>query len=368
MNLAKKKIITFILPTFNERKNIVKILDEIVGLSNLYEIEIIVIDDKSNDGTESLIRNYARNDLRVRLINRLDRFGLSSALKEGCLCAIGDFILIMDSDGQHKVKSAELALKILISSNVDLIIGSRFQTLSKIDGLSKKRIKGSKIANYFARYSLSSKYEKITDYMTGFIALKRDSCISFIEQIDISGFKFLYELLAVSKGKFEFIEIPLTFQKRDYGISKFNYAVIWDFLISLIHSFLGRIIPRRAISFAAVGAIGIIVQLSITYLFLWSTSLNFEIVLPIAVVTSASSNYFINNLLTFRANRLKYKLLLEGYLKFLLISSLPIIANVGLTNIFYKSFSSNTFASQLAAIFIVFIWNYAASSKVVWKI
>ena len=366
MNLANKKI-TFILPTFNERKNIVKIIDEIIGLSYLYDIEIIVIDDKSNDGTESLIRNYARKDLRVRLINRFDRFGLSSALKEGCLCAIGDFILIMDSDGQHKVKSAELALKILISNDVDLIIGSRFQTLSKIKGLSKKRIRGSKIANYFARYSLSNKYGKITDYMSGFIALKRESCISFIEKIDISGFKFLYELLAVSKGKFDFIEIPLTFHKRDYGSSKFNYAVVWDFLISLIHSFIGRIIPRRAISYAAVGAIGLLVQLSITYFLLWTTKLNFELVLPVAVIIAASSNYFINNLLTFRANRLKYRLLLEGYLKFLLVSSLPIIANIGLTNLFYKSVSINTFASQIAAILIVFIWNYAASSKIVWK-
>ena len=201
MDLTKKKV-TFILPTFNESKNIVKILDEIIKLSHLYDLEIIVIDDKSNDGTEELIRNYSRNNSRVRLIKRFDRFGLSSALKEGCLCAIGDFILIMDSDGQHQVNSAALALNTLISRNLDLIIGSRFQNQSSIDGLSRKRIKGSKLANFFARYSLSSKYKKMTDYMTGFIALRRDTCLFFIEKVDISGFKFLYELLSVSNGKF----------------------------------------------------------------------------------------------------------------------------------------------------------------------
>ena len=130
---------------------------------------------------------------------------------------------------------------------------------------------------------------------------------------------------------------------------------------------MGRIIPRKAVSFAAVGSIGFLVQISITYFLLWSTNLSFDMVLPVAVVIAASSNYFINNLLTFRANRLKYRFFFEGYLKFLLVSSLQIIANVGLTNLFYKSVSFNTFASQIAAIVIIFIWNYVASSKVVWK-
>lgn len=366
MDLTKKKV-TFILPTFNESKNIVKILDEIIEFSHLYDLEIIVIDDKSNDGTEELIRNYARNDSRVRLIKRFDRFGLASAIKEGCLCAVGDFILIMDSDGQHQVHLAALALNNLISGNLDLIIGSRFQTQSSITGLSRNRIKGSKIANHFARYSLPSQYKKVTDYMTGFIALRRATCMLYIEKIDISGFKFLYELLAVSKGKLKFNEIPLTFQRRDFGQSKFNYVVIWDFIMSLVHSYLGRLIPRKAVSYAAVGSIGVSVQLTITYLLIWLTNLDFEIVLPIAVVFAASSNFIINNFLTFRANRLIYKSFFVGYLKFLLVSSLPIIANIGLANFFYRSFSANTFASQIAAIFIVFIWNYAASSRLVWK-
>ena len=66
-------------------------------------------------------------------------------------------------------------------------------------------------------------------------------------------------------------------------------------------------------------------------------------------------------------NKLRNKALFIGLLKFLLVSSLPIIANVGVTNLFYSKFSTNTFFSQLLGIFVVFIWNYAASSKVVWN-
>ncbi len=96
--------------------------------------------------------------------------------------------------------------------------------------------------------------------------------------------------------------------------------------------------------------------------------LNFQSALPIAVVLSASSNFFINNWLTFRSKRLKNKQLIFGLLKFLIVSSLPIVANVGLATSFYNYISPNTFISQLTGIIIVFIWNYAASSKFVWEI
>ena len=71
----------------------------------------------------------------------------------------------------------------------------------------------------------------------GIILFKRNSCIKFIEKIDINGFKFFYELLALSKGKLKVIEIPLIFKERIYGNSKLDLPVVWDFLISLIHSF-----------------------------------------------------------------------------------------------------------------------------------
>ena len=96
-------------------------------------------------------------------------------------------------------------------------------------------------------------------------------------------------------------------------------------------------------------------------------NLAFEQVLPVGVIVAASSNFIINNLLTFRINRLAGKSFFFGLLKFLLVSSLPIIANIGITNLFYSQLSVNTFISQIGGILVVFIWNYAASSKVVWN-
>ena len=82
--------ISIILPTLNEVENISSIIKEIIELSNKFLIEIIVVDDASTDGTTNLLKKLSQKDNRIRLINRFDRNGLSSAIKEGCLSASGD--------------------------------------------------------------------------------------------------------------------------------------------------------------------------------------------------------------------------------------------------------------------------------------
>ena len=362
-----KYYISIILPTLNEVQNIGSIIKKIINLSNKLLIEIIVVDDASTDGTTKLVKKLSQEDNRIRLINRHGRNGLSSAIKEGSLSASGDIIAVMDTDGQHQVESLYEAIEELLISEKDLIIGSRFLNSSSIRGLSDKRKKGSSVANSLARYSLSKKYLKLTDIMSGFIVFKSRPVLKFVESIDVNGFKFLYELLSVSCGRLDCKEIPLNFMPRKYGESKLDIAIVWDFWISLIHSLSRRLIPRKAISFALVGTTGVLVQLLISYSFMWFLGFTFQSVLPIAVVLAATSNYLVNNWLTFRINRLRNKALFIGLLKFLLVSSLPIVANVGLASSFYNFISPNTFFSQLAGIIVVFIWNYAASSKLVWN-
>ena len=327
--------ISIVLPTYNEEKNIIPIIQEIVEKNNKNNLEIIVVDDNSTDNTESLIREFSKKDSRVRLISRIDRFGLSSAIKEGCLNARGDIIAVMDSDGQHEVRSLISALDYISKNNEDIVIGSRFLKKSSIEGLSKNRKDSSTIANKIARVSLSNNYKNLTDYLSGFLVFKRDSCISFIKRIDVNGFKFLYELLAISKGRLNIFEIPLKFKQRRSGNSKLDIAVVWDFNISIIHSILRRVIPRRAISFGLVGLTGVFVQLFVLYFVIWLTKLSFTTILPFAVITAACSNFFINNSLTFKNRRLYGKALWLGLFKFLLVSSLPVVANIGLASSFY---------------------------------
>ena len=83
----KNNYISIILPTLNEVDNISSIIKKIINLSGNFFIEIIVVDDASTDGTTSLVKKLSQEDNRIRLINRYDRNGLSSAIKEGTLSA-----------------------------------------------------------------------------------------------------------------------------------------------------------------------------------------------------------------------------------------------------------------------------------------
>ena len=364
----KTKInLSVVLPTFNEKNNIQPLIDDLLELSMFYELELIVVDDNSTDGTSLMVRNLARKDRRIRLINRIGRAGLSSAIKEGCLCASGEILVIMDTDGQHEVNTISSGIQKLLQDELDFVIGSRFLDKSAIRGLSEARKGGSNIANFLAKLSLPKKYCHITDFMSGCMVLNRQSCISFIEKIDVNGFKFLYELLAVSKGKLKGKEIELTFQPRKYGKSKLDIAIVWDFFVSLAHTCFQRLIPRKAISFAFVGATGVIVQICAVYFLIWLLGIDFDKALPFAITLAASSNYLINNSLTFRTNRLKNRALIIGLFKFLIVSSLPIMANIGLATTFFNYISPNILLSQLAGIIVVYIWNYAASSRLVWN-
>ena len=358
--------ISIVLPTFNERDNLPPLLNQIFCLLEEHHLEILIVDDNSTDGTIDLVKKLAYQDSRIRLIRRLGRSGLASAIKEGLLDATGNIAIVMDSDGQHQPADVINALQKLREGDLDVVAGSRFARQSEILGLSNRRKEGSTLANYFSGISLPSKYRELTDYMTGCFVMNLDRTMETICKVDVNGFKFFYEMLAVSKGRLDVSEVPLTFQPRLHGKSKLELAVLWDFLISFLHSLSFRILPRRAISFALVGASGVFVQLSATSILTNFFYYKFESILPFSVLIAATSNYLINNALTFRARRQKGFLLLKGLIKFLLVSSLPFIANISIA-IYINQWLSDQLLAQVAGIFFGLMWNYVASSKFVWN-
>ena len=360
-------MISIVIPTFNEVKNILPLLKNLVSLVNDFEYEIIVVDDDSPDGTSEEVDKFMKDNKRIKLITRIGRSGLSSAIKEGLIFAQGKYLLVLDGDGQHDPSFVLHMINKIKKDKSNIVIGSRFLSSSKLEGLSNKRSLGSKIANKVAGISLHNNYSKLTDYLSGCFCLEKESTNNLVRKIEINGFKFLYELLSMSKGKLVVKEVPLIFKERIYGDSKLDLAIVWDFLISIIHNFTLRIIPRRAISFGLVGCSGVFVQLYITSFLRSIFKMDFEAALPIAVICAATSNFLINNQVTFRSNRLKNLDLLIGLAKFLVVASLPVIANVGITTAIYNYIFDDTYTAQIAGIAIVYAWNYLASSSFVWN-
>ena len=357
--------LSVVLPTYNERSNVAVIARELLPLGQHVQLEILFVDDDSADGTAEEVRRLAHEHGEIRLIRRVGRSGLSSAIKEGILDATGDLIVVMDCDGQHEPATVVAAVQALEREQADLVVGSRFHPDARIHGLSEQRERNSTWANSVARFSLPG-YRRLTDYMSGFMVLRPESVLPLVRRVDVNGFKFLYELLSLSRGRLKVTEVPLAFQPRLAGDSKLDLAIVWDLGVSILHTLLLRSIPRRAISFALVGASGVVVQLLINHL-LMTLGLAFEQALPPAVLVAATSNYLINNALTFRFQRQSGWRLVRGLLKFLVVASLPVLANVGVASAFYSLVSHDAFWAQLAGIVVVFVWNYAASSKFVWN-
>ena len=360
-------MISIVIPTFNEVENIIPLLKNLTLLINDFENEIIVVDDDSPDGTSEEVNKYMKINKRIKLITRIGRSGLSSAIKEGLIFAQGRYLLVLDGDGQHHPSFILKMLEEIKKNKYDIVVGSRFLNTSKLEGLSNKRSLGSNIANKLARISLHKNYSKLTDYLSGCFCLEREMTNKFIRKIEINGFKFLYELLSLSKGNLSVNEVPLIFKERRFGNSKLDIAIVWDFLISIIHNLTLRLLPRRAISFGLVGISGIFVQLFSTSFLVKVFLIDFYDALPFAVIIAATSNFLINNQVTFRSERLKNRDLFIGLLKFLIVASLPVIANVGITTAFYKYITADTFIAQIAGIAIVYAWNYLASSSFVWR-
>ncbi|MEB3259657.1 MAG: glycosyltransferase family 2 protein [Cyanobacteriota bacterium] len=358
--------LSIVLPTYNERDNVEPIAEQLLGLEDLYNLELIFVDDDSQDGTADVVRSLAHVHPEVRLIRRVGRAGLSSAIKEGILDATGDLVVVMDCDGQHEPATVLAALRQLQEKDVDLIIGSRFHPQANIRGLSPKRERNSTWANAVARFSLP-RYCQLTDYMSGFFVCRLQAVLPYVRRIDVNGFKFLYELLAISGGRLRVGEVPLQFQPRISGESKLNVAVVWDLGISILHTLLLRSIPRRAISFALVGATGIATHLVIYFLSRRFFGATFELAQTFAVIVAASTNFLINNVLTFRTQQLKGLKLLLGLMRFLLVTSMGMVANVGVSSTLYRQTSDQPLLAMFAGIAVDFVWKYAASSKFVWN-
>ena len=358
--------VSVVLATFNERDNVAPIASQLLGLDKTYDLEIIFVDDDSQDGTAEKVRELSRVHPQIRLIRRVGRVGLSSAIKEGILDATGDLVVVMDCDGQHEPSTVMKAVDMLQETGADLVIGSRFHPDAKIMGLSAERERNSTWANVVARFSLP-RYRTLTDYMSGFFVCRLQPVLPYVRQIEVNGFKFLYELLAISRGRLRVGEVPLHFQPRISGESKLNLAVVWDLGISILHTLLLRSVPRRAISFALVGATGIATHLVVYGLSRYFFALSFELAQTAAVICAASTNFLINNSLTFRIQQLRGVRLLIGLLQFLLVTSMGMIANVGVSSALFHQGSHQQFIALFAGIAVDFVWKYAASSKFVWN-
>ena len=362
----KELTLTVVIPTYNEKDNVkplIALLDETL---QTIVWEVVFVDDDSPDGTADEVRRIARKRENVRVIHRVGRRGLSGACIEGILSSSAPYAAVMDGDLQHDERILISMLTALEKdSDVDLVVGSRNVSGGSVgSGLTKIRSLGSDVATFLARRLLNI---SVKDPMSGFFMVRLESFRGVVEELQMQGFKILTDLLSASRGGWKVIEIPFVFKERQFGESKMDSAVTLEYLGLILARLSGGRISIRFVLFLFVGLTGVFVQLLMVAIFLKVLLLSFFYSQILAVIVAMTSNFFLNNLLTYRDQSLVGKQLLTGLFSFYFVCSLGAIANVAVANIVYTVIPLWIFASFLGSV-MSSIWNFMSSRWLTWRI
>ena len=356
-------MLTVVVPTFNERSNIALLADKLDKVLSGIEWEVIFVDDNSPDGTSDEVRNIGAHDRRVRVICRIGRRGLAGAALEGVLAAQGRYVAVMDADLQHDERLLPQMLRALQNGEADLAVGSRYVAGGAASGLSVDRQMASRAAGALAKLVLRV---PVADPMSGFFMMPTDLAVAIAPSLWNSGFKLLMDILITSKGRLRVREIPYLFQARLHGSSKLDSSVAFDFLVLLLARATGNILPPRSLGYVFVGSTGVVTHMLALWL-LFGTGLAFPSAQVLATLAAMTSNFLLNNALTYRDRRLRGLETIGGLLAFYLVCSLGALSNVGVASWMYESWP-DWWLAGLAGAFIGAVWNYSISSALVWRL
>jgi dolichol-phosphate mannosyltransferase len=357
--------LTVVVPTYNERANVRPLVDLLEKALMGLNWEVVFVDDDSPDGTAKEVRAVGREKSNVRVVHRIGRRGLAGACIEGILSSVAPVAAVMDADLQHdETKLAEMFAILRDEPKTDIVIGSRnVEDGSSGTGLSAVRKWGSDLATAMARRLLRI---TATDPMSGFFMVRRESFNAVVLNLQSQGFKILADMLSASKGRWTVREVGYTFRERQHGLSKMDSAVTLEFLSLLAVRMTGGFVSIRFILFMMVGVSGVVVNLAVLRAMLGVVPDSFATAQSIAVIVAMTSNFVLNNILTYKDRTLRGMAFVKGLLSFYGVCAVGAVANVGVATAVFAVLPYWALAGICGAV-VGALWNFVASSMVTWK-
>ncbi|HEY4755115.1 MAG TPA: polyprenol monophosphomannose synthase [Ignavibacteriaceae bacterium] len=213
-----------IIPTYNELENIRKMIPDILGRYD--DVDILIVDDNSPDGTGVFIEQLTRESDRIKLIKRPGKMGLGTAYIQGFKYALQnqyDYIFEMDADYSHDPKEIRNFLEAI--KNYDLVLGSRYKTGVNVINWPMRRLLLSYFANSYTRFVTGL---PVRDATGGFKCFRRKVLESIdLDSIKSNGYAFQIEMtFKAHKKGFRIVEIPIIFVDRFHGTSKMSKKIV----------------------------------------------------------------------------------------------------------------------------------------------
>lgn len=215
-----------LVPTYNEAAGIETLLDQALAADP--NLEILVVDDSSPDGTGEIVSKRAELEPRVRLLTRPAKRGLGRAYVAGFRVGLSegyDRFIEMDADLSHDPQ--DLPRLISASSEAGLVIGSRYVEGGSVEGWSRGRHALSATANTYARVMLG---HGIKDSTAGFRCYRREVLEALdLDSISSEGYAFQVEMaFRTRQAGFQVKEIPIAFHERSTGASKMSRQIVLE--------------------------------------------------------------------------------------------------------------------------------------------
>jgi dolichol-phosphate mannosyltransferase len=289
--------LSVILPTYNERANIDRLVERVECALKGIMHELIFVDD-STDGTDAEIAMQARQRSSIILVHRQTRSGLATAVIEGIGRASGDVVCVLDADLQHPPETIPILLNALKSTGADLVVASRNIPGGDYGVFSKTRRLASRIAALLA-HALLARARLVSDPMSGFFVVRTDA-IRGVELRPL-GFKILLEILV--RGRLDRVaEIPYRFHVREAGASKLSARQQWEYALHLLRLLTVQADDLRFLRFCLVGGSGILVNMGVLWA-LAARGIHYVVAGIAGTAVATTWNFLLNDAFTWRDHR-----------------------------------------------------------------
>ncbi len=231
--------ITIIVPTLNEEANIDLLLARIfqVRRESRLEFDVLLVDSASRDCTCERVRAWQDRE-PVRLLSRDTNVGLAGAVIAGAGLTEASYVVVMDADLSHPPEAIPDLLRPLLAGTHDMVIGSRYVAGGSIPDWPLSRKLSSRLATFPALL-----FSDVHDPLAGFFALQRRRLVALPGPVP--GFKIGLAVLAEYGSDMRVLEIPIEFRDRDYGESKMDRRVAFEYLHQLVDLAFRRLTRAR---------------------------------------------------------------------------------------------------------------------------
>lgn len=240
-SFSDKKILSVVMPVYNEQETLSSIVKQVLHISDL--LELIIVDDCSNDNTPQIAQTLIGQDERIRYVRQKKNGGKTEALKTGFSMTKGEIVIVQDADLEYDPADIAGVIAPIIEGHADVVYGSRFMV--------KRATRVVYFYHYLANKGLTFLSNIVTnlnmsDVETCYKAFRGDIIRNMV--ITSRGFGFEIEVTAkIAKLKCPVYEVPISYYGRTYeegkkigfkdGVAAFWYILKYNFFVNLSKSY-----------------------------------------------------------------------------------------------------------------------------------